>query len=455
MHWLLGSGSASPFYKLWSELLDMNNIRFVNHDLRVDIGTRDHADKYGNKVFHLYTNVKRLEAYMLDIAPEDKRAIKKFISSIRTIQKYEVPPAITTALQIQPWYKKIGMIKFLPMLFFLMRWNKITNFSFAEELQNPFLKESFRLLFDAENTHLLVMTMPLAFYDRNGAGYPLGGSFAFAKKIEEKYLALGGKIHYGKAVNKIITKDGKAQGLQLTDGTQTTSDIVISAADWHFTLFNALEGKFVNKKILQLDNLEKYKIYYSVLLVSLGIDRPINDLPHFFRFPLEKNLVSPDGTIYERLEAHIYNYDPTLAPEGKTVVAASFYTTNAAYWINLRETDREKYKEVKEAFAREVTALLDKKIGGISAHLEECDVATPATYHRYTGNRLGSVQGWLPGKNIVEMSQVEMELPGLKNFYYAGHWTQVGGGLPVAIKSARDVAQVICHRNKIKFRTQL
>jgi len=25
----------------------------------------------------------------------------------------------------------------------------------------------------------------------------------------------------------------------------------------------------------------------------------------------------------------------------------------------------------------------------------------------------------------------------------------------VAIKSARDVAQVICHRNKIKFKTQL
>lgn len=451
MHWLLGSGSASPFHRLWSELLDMENMDFVNHSLRIDIGTRNNCDKYGSKVFHLYTNVQQLEQYMLDIAPEDKRSITKFIRSIRTIQKYDVPPVIKTAMQVQSWWQKIGMIKYLPMLFFLMRWNKITNFKFAEELRNPFLKESFQLLFDAENTHLLVMTMPLAFYDRKGAGYPVGGSFTFAKKIEERYIALGGKIHYGTPVDTIIHKDGKARGLLLANKTTTDADIVISAADWHYTLFDALGGKYVNKKIMQLDKLEKYKIYYSVMLVSLGISRRLDDLPHFFRFPLEKNLISPDGTVYERLEAHIYNYDPTLAPEGKTVIAASFYTTNGAYWIDLRKSDTARYRAEKNAFAEEVVALLNEKIGDLTAHVEECDVATPATYHRYTGNRLGSVQGWLPGANIVEMSPVAMQLPGLKNFYYAGHWTQVGGGLPVAIKSARDVAQVICHKHKRPF----
>ncbi|RPI50195.1 MAG: NAD(P)/FAD-dependent oxidoreductase, partial [Chloroflexi bacterium] len=37
LHWLLGSGPASPFYDMWRELVDMSAVRFVHHDLRMDI----------------------------------------------------------------------------------------------------------------------------------------------------------------------------------------------------------------------------------------------------------------------------------------------------------------------------------------------------------------------------------------------------------------------------------
>ena len=46
LHWLLGSGQGSPFYKLWSELIDMTSIRWVNHKVRVDIEVKNHPDKY-------------------------------------------------------------------------------------------------------------------------------------------------------------------------------------------------------------------------------------------------------------------------------------------------------------------------------------------------------------------------------------------------------------------------
>ena len=44
------------------------------------------------------------------------------------------------------------------------------------------------------------------------------------------------------------------------------------------------------------------------------------------------------------------------------------------------------------------------------------------------------------------------EYVGLKNFYFSGHWTSPGGGLPVAVKSARDVAQMICRNQNVSFR---
>jgi len=79
------------------------------------------------------------------------------------------------------------------------------------------------------------------------------------------------------------------------------------------------------------------------------------------------------------------------------------------------------------------------------------DITTPATYQRYTGNFRGSVQGWLPGKKLSMRTPVKTCLPGLKNFFFCGHWTRPGGGLPIAIKSARDVAVMICKKNKVPY----
>jgi len=451
IHWLLGSGSYSPFYQLWSELIDMDSITFVNHELRVDIELKNHKDISGNKVFHLYTNLHRLEDYCNSIAPEDSQTIHKLICSIRKIQHYEIPPVIKSVPRLLPLKEKIRMIRFLPFLFFMMKWKNVTNFSFAEKLTNPFLKEAFQLLFDGETVPFLVLMLPLAFNDKNSAGYPIGGSYLFAKKIEEKYLALGGRIRYSSGVKKIITENGMAKGILTNDGETILSDITISAADWHYTVFEALEGKFVDKTILKLRNLEKLRVYYSAFLVSLGVGKSFKTHPRFFRFPLEKELISPDGTVYNRLEAHIMNYDPTMAPDGKTVISIKFYTQNGDYWINLRKSDFTLYNKMKTEFAGKMIDLLDEKMNGIKKDIEVIDIATPATFQRYTNNWKGSTQGWLPGKNIMASSPVGYELPGLKNFYFSSHWSQPGGGLPMAIKSGRDLVQIICKKEKRTF----
>ena len=62
---------------------------------------------------------------------------------------------------------------------------------------------------------------------------------------------------------------------------------------------------------------------------------------------------------------------------------------------------------------------------------------------RYTGNWQGSYEGWLPTPRILGR-RIPYTLPGLKNFYMAGHWVVAGGGLPSAALSGRYVAQMIC-----------
>lgn len=449
--WLLGSSPSSPFYQLWSELIDMDVVDFFQHDVRMEIEVKDNADRNGKKSFHLYTNLQRLEEYMLEIAPEDKKPIRNLIRSMRKIQSHEIPPAIKVNPETLPWIKKIGFARYLPLLLFMNKLKKETNFTFASKLKNPFLKEAFQLLFDGEELPLMIITVPLAFNDLRATAYPIGGAAKFVDRLKEKYLSLGGSIHFNAPVKRITTAKGVARGVELENGTSIGADIVVSTADWHFTVFTALEGKFLNRTIKKLGDLEQLPLFYSIFMVSLGVSRTFKEAPHFLRFQLEKELISPDGSHYQRMESHVYNYDPTLAPVGKTVVTVSFSTQCGAYWINLRAQDYQEYLRQKDAFAREIINRLDSKLQGIKEFIEVQDVATPATYQRYTRSRLGSVQGWMSGKDIMKRTPITSRLPGLKNFYYASHWSQPGGGLPVAIKSTRDMVQDICHDLKLPF----
>lgn len=453
LHWLLGSGAGSPFNKMWSELIDLKKIEFVNHELRADIELVENRDKYGDSFFHLYTNINKLENYLVDISPEDESTIKKLTTLMRNLQKYEVPPVIDDLPFFKGLKQKSGLIKLLPFLFLILKWKNVTNHSFANKLKSPFLKEAFKHFFDGKNLPLIVIFFPLAFFDKKGAGYPVGGSLNFARIFEEKYLKLGGKINYKSPVKEIITENDEARGLVLSNGDKKYSDITISSADWHFTVFKALGGKYVNKKLVKLDNLQINELFYSVVQLSFGLNRTFEDFPHFFRFLIEKPLISPDGTTYNRVEIHNYKYDPTLAPKGKTVVCISFSTNNGEFWIKLREENFSKYNEAKKEFMNTVVDLVEKKIAGFKTNIEESDIATPATHFRFTNNRSGSTQGWMSGKNLMTPSPVGNKLPKLKNFYFTGHWTNPGGGLPIAIKSSRDVAQIICKKSKKRFKT--
>jgi phytoene dehydrogenase-like protein len=78
------------------------------------------------------------------------------------------------------------------------------------------------------------------------------------------------------------------------------------------------------------------------------------------------------------------------------------------------------------------------------------DVATPLTFERYTGNWKGSIIGW----NITTetaFKPIPKTLPGLRKFWMAGQWVEVGGGIPMVALSGRNVIQLIAKADKKSF----
>jgi phytoene dehydrogenase-like protein len=163
------------------------------------------------------------------------------------------------------------------------------------------------------------------------------------------------------------------------------------------------------------------------------------------------------GEERRQLSLKHYCYDPSLAPAGKSV-ATVMLLSNYDYWKKVAE-DPEEYEVEKKQVALTVIEQLDRRVPGLGEQVEVADVATPLTYERYTGNWRGSMEGWLITTKTMKMVMLgkgmSKTLPGLENFYMIGQWVEPGGGVPTAAMSARNVLQIICHRDKRPFATSI
>lgn len=432
IHWLTGSSPAYPdLYKSWQDIGLIQNRELFNPEIFTSIQGTD------GKVFNLYTNVDKLEAHMLELAPEDARVIHRFCSCIRRFKVFANDPNATFLQKLsKPFKAAIAGTEFL-------RWGPKTLGQFSDEFKNPFLHEVFSKMWYPEMS-MLGLPYTLSMLSNQSAAYTIGGSLPMAEAVEKHYLSLGGEVHYSSRVKKIVVENGRACGIELEDGSVVKADYVISAADGYATIYKMLDGKFKNEEIDKMYSGQQ-SIFEPLVFVGLGVKKTFADLlkctggfTYLLKTPLHVG-----GEEQFQLEAMVYNFDPTLAPEGKTVVTAML-PTHYDYWKKLYGDgqNREEYDAEKQRIALEVIDRLEEVIPGIKDAVEMADVATPLTFERYTGNWQGSFEGWMPTPKAM-MKRMSKTLPGLNHFYMAGQWVQAGGGLPSGVMTGKEVIGLI------------
>jgi phytoene dehydrogenase-like protein len=442
MNWLVGTNPKNSFHKFWEELGAAQNWKIYNHDLY-----SIYEDKEG-KVFKVYCDADRFEQYLLELAPEDKDIIREFTEVIRDFSRMDIPSEKPN--ELLSWIDKIKAVKALPMLSLMKKWLKISTGDYCKRFKNPYLRQTLTSAFGSDQWPMMMIFWVLGYQHAKAAGYVMGGALELVRFLEERYRALGGEIHLKAKVDKIIVEDGKAVGIKLSDGTEHRADWVISAADGRTTIFDMLEGKYVDDAIK--NRYDNPNLFSPLVYIGLGVaDRfdEISPSVASLSFPLDTP-VTVAGKEHDRLYVLNYSYDPALAPEGKTVLKVQF-DTDYDYWDKLHE-DPERYKAEKERIADDVVTALDKRFPGLASKVEMRDVATPVTWVRYTGNWRGSYEGWMfSGETFT--SSMRKTLPGLDNFYMAGQWVNPGGGMPTAAMSGNHTIQLICNRDGKKFVT--
>ena len=437
LHWLVGSSPANSLHGIWEELGAVQDREMVDHEVFYRVEEED------GKVFEVFTDIDRLEAHMRELAPADRKLIRKFTKAVRRCQGVGPPEGAPSTME------RVRILgRALRMIPTYLRYRKIPVDEFARGFTDPFLRKHFAHAFTGLlDFPVLAMAATHAWLSDRAAGYPIGGSLEFSRAIEKRYRDLGGKVKYKAQVDRILVEGDRAVGVKLADGREERADYVISAADGYDTIFRMLEGKYVDDEIRK--RYEELPTFPALIQISLGVDLDLSAEPHWLSLPLPEP-IDVGGNTVERLSVRHYCHDPNLAPAGKSSVVV-LVDVDWERWKGLAE-DREAYEAEKRRSADAVIAALDRRFPGLAAQVEVVDVATPATWKRYTNNWKASFEGWLMTTRTIRM-RMSRTLPGLSRFYMCGQWVSPGGGVPPAALSGRNTVEEICRDDRKPFAT--
>lgn len=440
IHHFFGCKQGSGVYQMWHELGALPR-ELVNVEECTAVASPD------GKMLVDYYDLERLKKTLLELSPGDSKLIQQYIGAIKTFANNKIDDAINNG----SFWK---MITIFPSMLAVRKWMKMNMQTFAARFSDPFLKKAFaQLIYSNPDGPLFFHLMRHTGGLSGDIKWPVGGAAEFAKSIERRYLALGGKVHYSSRVEKILVENGKAVGVKLADGSEHRADIIISNADGRKTIFNMLEGKYINETVRGYCAPLSDETPFAVD-VFLGVNRDLSAEPSSLVLLLDRPVTIANHK-YESIEAQLYGFDKSMAPVGKGTIKIEL-PASYVYWRQLYNGDKEKYKQAKQEVAEEVIELLESYFHGIKSQVEVIDVCTLITWERY----MGGTQGWfnLPNRKFdfsmredLSDKKFKTTLPGLSNFYFVGVWATMMGSLAHNAHSGKKIIRRICKKNGRKF----
>jgi phytoene desaturase len=423
IHWLTGG----PFLRLYEELgiVPAVPLRPMN-----EFVTYRHA-RDGWEV-SLRRDLSQTREALRALAPEDTAELERLMDGAEHIANLdphvERPPEVTRlAERLRDfWHMRHDLGA-------LVYYRKPLGNWVDERLTSPRLRTLFRRLVPPE-APTVVLLFILGYLSRGWLSRPVGGTARFRDALIDQYRALGGDALVNSTVEEVLVTDGRAHGVRLTDGTIMEADIVVSTASAPETVFRLLAGRYGGSEWKA--RMDHWRMFQPIVLASYGVARSFDGVPSTLLIDgMDPIIVG--GFRNEHLYLRIYNEDPAFAPAGHTMVQAMI-STEYDWWA----TRGAHYQHEKDLVAERVLASIDRYLPGVKDSVQMMDVATPLTYWRNARAWRGAFEGWIP--QSAAFTHVPKQLPGLDRFYMAGQWVEPGGGVPLAVMSGRQVAEIIC-----------
>ncbi len=267
-----------------------------------------------------------------------------------------------------------------------------------------------------------------------------GGNGGFTQVLARAAESFGAEIRLESPVTSVITRDGRATGVALDDGTEFHADIVVSALDPRRTFLELVEPRELPDDLVE--NIQRFRFQGTSSKVNFALDGLPNfpalgpKADHFRGF----TNIGPSMDYLERAfdEAKYGWYssrpyidmaiqstiDPDMAPPGKHVMSCFIQYTP----YKLRESD---WDTEKENLGDTVQRTLESFFPGFGDLVLQREVVTPLHIERTVGLSEGNI---FAGEFLAPQMFLFRPAPGwsqyrtpIDGYYQCGSGTHPGG----------------------------
>ena len=303
----------------------------------------------------------------------------------------------------------------------------------ADSVHSPWLRrlldlECF-LLSGMTCEHTVAPEMAFMFGERAHSviDYPIGGSGALVEALVRGLKRWGGELRLGAHVEKIITVQGRTQGVRLKNGEQLAAPVVISNATLWDTYTHLLEPADLpagdRTQALKTPAVDSFMHLHLGIRADGLADVPIH---HVVVHDSDVDITAPGNTCMVSIPTAL---DPGQAPPGHHTIHA--YTLEPYDGWQKAGFRDEQYEEKKKEKAQTLWRAIERIIPDVRSRTVLEMIGTPLTHSRFLrryqgtyGPAISAQNGRFPGCKTP-----------IKGLYRVGDSTLPGIGVPAVAAS--------------------
>ena len=431
--------------------------------------------RYKGKDFDylLTDNPDEMRDQMIANFPADKEGIEKFFRKAKKIGlSFKNYNSVFRSEETMTFFEKIKNKK--KLIEFVIPFIPFITYSgergLKKGLRKFFKDERIHKIFASE-VELLSCLVPIGWaYYGDFQSPPKGGGQVIPQWLQYVIEYYKNHVYFQCKVKRILVDDTKTSKGVIMEHRgkdyEIKSKYVIAASDVETLYEKMLPAHAIPEKLKK--KLKAAELYSSSVTISVALDCRTEELG--FNEELvhlaNENASFDDHSNGDPLTSEISILPPSLrdkslAPEGQGTLtlfmpAVMNYKNN---WLTQKDENgnyvrNEEYKKLKNEIAEIIISRVEKEVApGLRSHILFYDVATPVTHWRYTGNKNGTMMGAKPGKENMQNKIAHYQTP-VKNLLLGGHWAELGGGVPIAVKAGANAALLVLKKeNKAAFKS--
>jgi phytoene dehydrogenase-like protein len=272
-----------------------------------------------------------------------------------------------------------------------------------------------------------------------------GGNGGFTQVLARAAQAYGAEIRLESPVANVITKNGRAVGVALDDGTEFYADTVVSALDPRRTFLELVEQRELPTDLVE--NINRFRFQGTSAKVNFALDGlprypALGDRSDQYRGFIN---IAPSMEYLERafddakygwysskpyIDGSIQSVvDPDMAPPGKHVM--SCFIQWAPYHLKHPDGKPASWDDERERFGDTVQAVLESHFPGFGDLVLQREIVTPLDIERVVGLSEGNI---FAGEFLAPQMYFFRPAPGwnqyrtpIDGYYQCGSGTHPGG----------------------------